>query len=161
MNIDLIAGMVGETWDKWRDTVRRAIELDPDSVTIYQMELPFNTVYSKDILGGVIETPVADWATKRAWVDYAFDQLAAAGYSVSSAYTMVKDPKRVNFSYRDNLWQGSDLLATGIASFGHVNGVHYQNSPRVGAVLRRTGGRRAAAHARFDDFRSTSGSCVK
>ncbi len=121
--------MVGETWDKWRDTVRRAIELDPDSVTIYQMELPFNTVYSKDILGGVIETPVADWATKRAWVDYAFDELAAAGYSVSSAYTMVKDPKRVNFSYRDNLWQGSDLLATGIASFGHVNGVHYQNFP--------------------------------
>ena len=34
-------------------------------MTIYQMELPFNTVYSKDILGGVIETPVADWPTKR------------------------------------------------------------------------------------------------
>src|SRR3954470_4680981 len=128
-NIDLIAGMVGETWDKWRDTVRRAIDLDADSVTIYQMELPFNTVYSKDILGGVIETPVADWATKRAWVDYAFDALTAAGYSVSSAYTMVKNPGRVNFSYRDNLWQGSDLVATGIASFGHVSGVHYQNHP--------------------------------
>ena len=128
-NIDLIAGMVGETWDKWQDTVRRAIELDADSVTIYQMELPFNTVYSKDILGGVIETPVADWATKRAWVDFAFDELKSSGYSVSSAYTMVKDPQRVNFSYRDNLWQGSDLLATGIASFGHISGVHYQNHP--------------------------------
>ena len=45
------------------------------------------------------------------------DELATAGYSVSSAYTMVKDPKRVNFSYRDNLWQGSDLLATGMESF--------------------------------------------
>jgi oxygen-independent coproporphyrinogen-3 oxidase len=33
----------------------------------------------------------------------------------------------VNFSYRDNLWRGSDLLATGIASFGHISGVHYQN----------------------------------
>jgi oxygen-independent coproporphyrinogen-3 oxidase len=33
----------------------------------------------------------------------------------------------VNFSYRDNLWQGSDLLSTGIASFGYVSGVHYQN----------------------------------
>jgi oxygen-independent coproporphyrinogen-3 oxidase len=128
-NIDLIAGMVGETWDKWRDAVRRAIELDADSVTIYQMELPFNTVYSRDILGGAIETPVADWATTRAWVDYAFDELKSAGYIVSSAYTMVKDPKRVNFSYRDNLWQGSDLLATGIASFGHISGVHYQNHP--------------------------------
>jgi oxygen-independent coproporphyrinogen-3 oxidase len=128
-NIDLIAGMVGETWDKWRDAVARAIDLNADSVTIYQMELPFNTVYSKDILGGVIETPVADWATKRAWVDYAFDQLENAGYSISSAYTMVKHPERVNFSYRDNLWQGSDLLATGIASFGHISGIHYQNHP--------------------------------
>jgi coproporphyrinogen III oxidase-like Fe-S oxidoreductase len=128
-NIDLIAGMVGDTTEKWRDAVRRAIELAPDSVTIYQMELPFNTVYSKDILGGVIETPVADWPTKRLWLDYAFDQLSAAGYSVSSAYTMVKHPERVNFSYRDNLWEGSDLLATGIASFGHISGVHYQNHP--------------------------------
>jgi oxygen-independent coproporphyrinogen-3 oxidase len=109
--------------------VQRAIDLNAGSVTIYQMELPFNTVYSKDILGGVIETPVADWDAKRAWVDYAFDQLANAGYAVSSAYTMVKNPQRVNFSYRDNLWQGSDLLATGIASFGHIAGVHYQNSP--------------------------------
>jgi oxygen-independent coproporphyrinogen-3 oxidase len=128
-NIDLIAGMVGDTTEKWRETVRRAVELSPDSVTIYQMELPFNTVYSKDILGGVIETPVADWPTKREWLDYAYDALAAAGYSVSSAYTMVKHPERVNFSYRDNLWRGSDLLATGIASFGHISGVHYQNHP--------------------------------
>jgi oxygen-independent coproporphyrinogen III oxidase len=127
VNIDLIAGMVGETDAKWRETVRRALELEPDSVTIYQMELPFNTVYSKDILGNHVETPVADWPTKRQWVDYAFDQFAAAGYAVSSAYTMVRHPERVNFSYRDNLWRGSDLLATGIASFGHISGMHYQN----------------------------------
>lgn len=129
VNIDLIAGMVGDNDEKWQDTVRKTIEFNPDSVTIYQMELPFNTVYSKDILGNEIEVPVADWPTKRRWLDYAFDQLAAAGYSVSSAYTMVKNPDAVNFSYRDNLWKGSDLLATGIASFGHVSGVHYQNLP--------------------------------
>ena len=62
-------------------------------------------------------------------MDYAFNELAAAGYHVSSAYTMVKDPHKVNFSYRDNLWKGSDLLATGVASFGHASGVHYQNKP--------------------------------
>jgi oxygen-independent coproporphyrinogen III oxidase len=129
VNIDLISGMVGETWDNWRDSVRRTIDLAPDSVTIYQMELPFNTVYSKDILGNHVESPVADWPTKRAWVDYAFNELAAVGYSVSSAYTMVRDKSKVNFSYRDNLWRGSDLLATGVASFGHASGVHYQNQP--------------------------------
>ncbi|MCA9190344.1 MAG: radical SAM protein, partial [Planctomycetales bacterium] len=129
VNIDLIAGMVGETWDNWHDNVQRTIDLFPESVTIYQMELPFNTVYSAGILNESKESPVADWPTKRAWVKYAFEQLAAAGYSCSSAYTMVKDPGKVNFSYRDNLFQGSDLLATGIASFGHVSGVHYQNLP--------------------------------
>jgi oxygen-independent coproporphyrinogen-3 oxidase len=70
---------------------------------------------------------VADWPTKRAWVDYAFDELGAAGFSVSSAYTMVKRKNKVNFSYRDNLWHGADMLATGVASFGHASGVHYQN----------------------------------
>ena len=129
VNIDLISGMVGETWDNWKDSIARTIAFDPDSVTIYQMELPFNTVYSKDILGNHVETPVADWPTKRAWVDYAYDHLTAAGYAVSSGYTLVKDKNKVNFSYRDNLWRGSDLLATGVASFGHVSGVHYQNQP--------------------------------
>ncbi len=127
VNIDLISGMVGDTTEKWQDAVRKAIDMDPDSVTIYQMELPFNTVYSKDILGGEIESPVADWQTKREWLDWAYDKLIEAGYVTSSAYTMVKPG--VEFSYRDNLWQGSDLLATGIASFGHISGVHYQNEP--------------------------------
>ncbi len=134
VNIDLIAGMVGDVDATWQDAVQKTLELSPDSVTIYQMELPFNTVYSKDILGNKIETPVADWPTKRRWVDYAFNQLSQAGYTVSSAYTMVKPISQgtgdaVNFSYRDNLWHGSDLLATGIASFGHIAGVHYQNKP--------------------------------
>ena len=135
VNIDLISGMVGETWDNWKDCIKKTLELSPESVTIYQMELPYNTVYSKDILGNEIETPVADWPTKREWLNYAYDEMLAAGYSISSAYTMVKDPGKVNFSYRDNLWQGSDLLATGVASFGHISGVHYQNHPEWGGYI--------------------------
>lgn len=126
-NIDLIAGMVGETDENWQENIRRVIELSPDSVTIYQMELPFNTVYSRDLLGNEKESPVADWPTKRRWVNEAFDALIAEGYSVSSTCTVFKNTNKVNFSYRDNLWRGSDLLATGVASFGHISGVHYQN----------------------------------
>lgn len=132
VNIDLISGMVGETWDNWRENIKKTIELSPDSVTIYQMELPFNTVYSKDMLGNQVESPVADWPTKRAWLNYAYEELQAVGYHISSAYTLVKDPTKVNFSYRDNLWRGSDLLATGVASFGHVSGIHYQNKTEWG-----------------------------
>ncbi len=128
LNIDLIAGMVGETWENWRDTVQKTIDLDPDSVTIYQMELPFNTVYSQEHLHGNNGIQVADWDLKRDWQAYAFEELAAAGYEISSAYTMVKKSKHSQFVYRDSVWRGCDMLGTGVASFSHCNGVHYQNA---------------------------------
>lgn len=128
MNIDLIAGMVGENWPSWKDSVARTIDLGPDSVTIYQMELPFNTVYSQGILAGQTESPVADWETKRAWHAYAIDQLEQAGYEVSSAYTMVrKASAERRFQYRDALWRGADMIGAGVSSFGHLHGVHLQN----------------------------------
>lgn len=128
LNIDLIAGMIGETWDTWRDSVKKTIDIAPDSVTIYQMELPFNTVYSKDYLQGRLHVPIADWQTKRAWHEYAFDEFASAGYEISSAYTMVKKGSNARFVYRDSVWHGCDMLGTGVASFGHMTGVHIQNA---------------------------------
>jgi oxygen-independent coproporphyrinogen-3 oxidase len=162
INLDLIAGMVGEDWDNWKRCVAKTIELDPDCVTIYQMELPYNTVFSKELLqkdspkdeGGRMKdeaerrsldvvqpsadavhpssfsphpSAVADWPTKRAWVKYAFDELVKAGYDISSATTVVKNKAKTKFVYREALWRGADMFGTGVASFGHVNGVHIQN----------------------------------
>ena len=134
VNIDLISGMIGETWESWRETVQKTIELDPDSVTVYQLELPFNTVYSKDILGGDT-LPVADWKLKREWHQYAFEQFEQAGYEQSSAYTVLKKDKHCQFVYRDAVWQGSDMIGTGVASFSHLSGIHFQNAPSWGDYL--------------------------
>jgi oxygen-independent coproporphyrinogen-3 oxidase len=127
INIDLIAGMVGETDENWTACVERTIDMAPDSVTVYQMELPFNTTISRNLLTGAnAAQQVAGWPTKRRWVQEAFAALEAAGYSVGSAYTAVKSPS-TKFVYRDRLWQGADMVGLGVASFGHVNGVHMQN----------------------------------
>ena len=60
-------------------------------------------------------------------MEEAFAALEAAGYHVGSAYTAVKDPSKSRFLYRDRLWQGADMVGLGVASFGHINGVHVQN----------------------------------
>ena len=129
INIDLIAGMLGETDANWQDCVDKTLALQPDSITIYQMELPFNTTISGDLMKGTgrFAQPVANWATKRRWVQEAFAALEASGYHVGSAYTAVKDRSRSQFVYRDRLWQGADMAGLGVASFGHINGVHVQN----------------------------------
>ncbi len=128
INIDLIAGMVEETDENWRECIRKSIEMSPDSVTVYEMEIPYNTtIYQQMKAEGKLVAPVADWETKRRWVDYAWNELSKVGYTISSAYTAVKDPAKTRFIYRDRLWAGADLLGMGVASFGHIGGVHYQN----------------------------------
>ncbi len=136
VNVDLISGMVGETWETWQVTVQKTIDLDPDSLTIYQMELPFNTVYSKSIREEENSAPaVANWETKRAWHDYAIETFRSAGYEVASAYTLVKKDRPTSFVYRDALWHSADMIGTGVASFSHVGGVHFQNKTHWDAYL--------------------------
>ena len=128
INIDLISGMVEETDENWRENVSKTIELLPDSVTIYQMEVPYNTgIYKEMKSEGKLVAPVANWHTKRGWVDYAFSELERVGYTVTSGYTAVRDPQQTKFVYRDALWSGADLVGLGVASFSHVAGTHFQN----------------------------------
>jgi oxygen-independent coproporphyrinogen-3 oxidase len=127
INIDLIAGMVGDTEDKWKATVDLALAMRPDSVTIYQMEVPHNTTLAKHAKESGELPPVPGWPTKRTWVDHAFGMFEREGYEVSSAYTLVRPSEHSGFVYRDALWHGGDMVGAGVASFSHFAGVHFQN----------------------------------
>ena len=132
INIDLIAGMMNDTTELWRQAVAKAVEMQPDCVTIYLMEVPYNTgIYKAMQEEGKVTAPVADWETKREWVSYAFDEFVKSGYTVTSAYTVVKNPDKIKFVYRDELWNGADLLPLGVASFGHLGGIHLQNQADI------------------------------
>ena len=132
INIDLIAGMLEETDENWSDCVDQVVDLSPDCVTIYQMEVPFNTGIFKNMKEeGKLTAPVADWPTKRRWVAEAYEKLEQAGYTITSAYTAVKNPKTTKFIYRDRLWSGADMVGLGVSSFGHLGGIHYQNITNI------------------------------
>src|SRR5216684_1371018 len=138
INIDLIAGMMGDTDDLWQTAIEKTIAMQPDSVTIYQMEIPYNTTIFQEMKAqGQEVAPVASWGTKRRWVRSAFEQLEAAGYTITSAYTAVRDPERTKFVYRDRLWTGADLIGLGVASFSHVGGTHFQNEHNWGPYIDR------------------------
>ena len=131
INVDLIAGMVGETDENWASCVEKAIAMEPDNITIYQMELSFNTVYSKEMSDLQIASPVASWPTKRRWVSEAIDTMAKSGYQPCSGNEFIRNPDKDAFVYRDNVWRGCDLMAVGVSSFGHFQGVHYQNLDKI------------------------------
>jgi len=135
LNLDLISGMVGENDANWRDCIAKTIALRPDSVTIYQMELPYNTTISRRMLDGE-EAPVADWETKRRWTKEAFAELEKAGYIISATNTAILGPD-VRFRYREALFGGVDLLGLGVSSFSHLGGFHAQNEHQIGPYVDR------------------------
>jgi oxygen-independent coproporphyrinogen-3 oxidase len=138
INIDLIAGMMGDTDDLWQAAVAKTLMMQPDSVTIYQMEIPYNTTIFHDMkTRGDEVAPVASWGKKRQWVRFAFEQLGTAGYTITSAYTAVRNPEHTKFVYRDRLWTGADLIGLGVASFSHVGGTHFQNEHHWGPYVDR------------------------
>ena len=128
VNLDLMTGLIGETVEQWKHSVERVIELGPDSVTIYQTEIPYNTQLYRDVKSNRLPSPLISWEVKRERMDYAFQKLTEAGYTIVNGYSAVKNPKRNRFIYQDHLWRGGDMIGMGVASFSYFGGVHYQNA---------------------------------
>jgi oxygen-independent coproporphyrinogen-3 oxidase len=131
VNLDLMVGLVGETRESMQLSLERVIELEPDSVTVYQMEIPLNTPLYRDLQSSDEAGELADWAEKRERLALAFENLAQAGYEHISAYAMVTDRSKHDFVYQREQYHGADLLGIGASSFGYIQGIHHQNAPSL------------------------------
>lgn len=136
INIDLLAGLPGETEATWQRTIEQVIQLAPDCATIYQFELTHNSaIYSSIQAGRNLSLP--SWPTKRRRVAEAFEAFEGAGYVIGSGYMAIRDPAHWRFIYTvEHFWHGQDLLALGETAFGHLQGVHYQNADTFDKYVR-------------------------
>ncbi|MGZ4986934.1 MAG: coproporphyrinogen-III oxidase family protein, partial [Limisphaerales bacterium] len=136
INIDLIAGLPGETARTFESTIQKIIKLQPDCVTIYQLELTYNSSLYRSIERGQ-KRSLPTWKSKQQWVRDAFAALEAAGYTIGSGYMAIRDPQNWRFVYTvEHFWHGADLVGLGETSFGHFQGVHYQNHDRYDAYTK-------------------------
>lgn len=127
VNIDLMVGMVGETDESFHRSLDRVVEMEPDSITVYQLEIPTNTPLYCAVRDRTLEWHVPSWEVKRSRLHQAFTRLEQAGYKLRTAYAAVRDLDRHRFLYMEEQYRGSDLLGIGVSSFSYLNGVHHQN----------------------------------
>jgi oxygen-independent coproporphyrinogen-3 oxidase len=132
LNIDLIAGLVGQTDDSFLASLDRVIDMQPECVTIYLLEIPHNTPLYRHLAAGPPAAWPAAWELKRARLAAGFARLEAAGYTRRSAYAAVRDPTRHRFDYQDLQYGGADLLGFGASAFSYLDGIHFQNLARIG-----------------------------
>jgi oxygen-independent coproporphyrinogen-3 oxidase len=128
VNVDLLAGLPGETPGSWQRTVDQVIAMEPDCVTVYQMELTYNSNFYAAIRRGT-QLDLPNWPDKRQFVAQTFDGLEKVGYRVISSYMALHPQARWRFVYTEEfLWKGGDLLGLGESAFGYLQGMHYQNA---------------------------------
>jgi putative oxygen-independent coproporphyrinogen III oxidase len=139
INLDLIAGLVGETDLTFFKSLNRVVELAPESVTIYQLEIPQNTPLFRNLCNLAPDQPIPEWSVKRERLKHAFAELERNGYHVSSAYAAVRDRNQHRFVYQASQYTGADLLGIGIASFSYLGGVHVQNNASFDTYLQTVG----------------------
>lgn len=133
VNLDLMAGLIGETREQWLASVQAVAALGPESVTIYQTEMPHNTRLYQEFSTGSLPGELPSWDEKRRRLDAGMALLERSGYTIVSGYNAVRDPRKHRFLYQELGWSGADLLALGVAAFGYVGGVHYQNAATLTA----------------------------
>lgn len=125
LNIDLMSGLAGETWDKWQHSVQRAIETGVDSVTVYKTELYSNTEYYKNIKNQTLVLPSDDEELR--YMDYAMQQLQQADYVPWSFYNYTKRGGHVHV-HAPSIFRGDDCAAFGVSAFGRQGDWLYQNT---------------------------------
>ena len=137
INLDLIAGVPGQTVKTLEATLRRALDLAPDHMSVYALTIENGTPYAawhrRDPGAFPDDDAVAILLQK------AHAMLTAAGYEHYEISNFAKPGRacRHNLGY----WQQRDCVAFGMSAAGYEDGVRYQN-------LRN-----------FDDYCSTVESC--
>lgn len=85
ISLDAIYGLPGQTLDEWDRTLEGLLELEPEHLSLYQLEIEPATRMGREVRWGRIELPLEDLVADMA--DLAYDRLARAGlerYEVSS-----------------------------------------------------------------------------
>lgn len=124
VNIDLISGLAGETFETWDYSVRRAIETGVHSITVYKLEVYANTEYYDDLRRQEIHLPSDDEELR--YVRHAIESLDEADYRPVNFFTFTRGGGHVQ-RHTTSKWRGADTYAFGSSAFGNLGSWAYQN----------------------------------
>ena len=136
INIDLIAGLSGQTEDSWRESLDWIERLAPEHVSVYMLEIDEDSRLGKELLlGGVrygaLDTPSED--ATAAFYEIAVDRLAALGiprYEISN-FACPGHESRHNLKY----WTLAPYIGFGADAHSFDGARRWSNPESLGEYL--------------------------
>jgi oxygen-independent coproporphyrinogen-3 oxidase len=142
INLDLMFGLPGQTLEHWRNTLERAISLQPEHISTYCLIFEEDTHFWSLLQKGLIKP---DEELELAMYELAIETLAAAGYRQYEISNFAKPDRecRHNIAY----WEGKDYLGLGPSACSTIGDRRWQNAPDTVRYINAMGkGERALAY---------------
>jgi oxygen-independent coproporphyrinogen-3 oxidase len=135
IGLDLIAAVPGVDMAGWKDTLRRAVALQPAHVSVYSLTVEEGTKLIRQARAGCFRA--LGEAAELAFLLTAEQALSRAGYRRYE----ISNYARPGFECRHNLacWRGEEYLGLGAAAASHVGGRRWTNAPDVAAYIAAAG----------------------
>ncbi len=133
INIDIMSGMLSETEETWQNTIQRLLNIQPQNLTIYKMQLYENsklTQYCKE--NSIQQMPES---MELEYTKKFYSAFMENGYQLmSSTYSLSKGNNFIH-KYREYRNNGEELIALGLSANGFLNGYVYQKTYDMEAYL--------------------------
>jgi oxygen-independent coproporphyrinogen-3 oxidase len=131
INIDMMSGLAGATWDTWRGDVENLLRWSPPSVSIYKTEVFYNTTMFTGMRHGKGMADLISDAEEIEHIRYAHETLQARGnYLVGDCLHLVKEISDCDLHYR-SIWNGTELKGLGLSAHSSCDGVLHQNASEL------------------------------
>jgi oxygen-independent coproporphyrinogen-3 oxidase len=151
LNVDLIYGLPEQSLDRWVETIRRAVSLAPEHLSLYALTIETGTPFGRWAARGLLPLPDPDAAAEM--YERAAEILLASDYiqyeisnwarddggatKDSASLAAVRRPP--SFACRHNLtyWRAQPYLGFGAGAHGYVDNIRYSNVLRIRTYLER------------------------
>lgn len=132
VNIDLMFSIPGQSEDDWRATLERAVLLEPDHVSAYNLTYEEDTAFFDSLKRGDVRM---DEDIDARFFHLADEFLTTRGYEHYETSNYSLPGKRS--THNEGYWRGEDYLGLGPSAVSTVNGIRSKNVPDTAAYAAR------------------------
>jgi len=123
LSLDLMFALPGQTARLWESNLQKAIGLNPEHLSAYNLTIEPDTVFYKQQSQGQLKMPPDDF--QRELFEIAIDTLTGVGYEHYEISNYAKPGKQCRHNL--NYWVNGEYIGLGAGASSTFNGEHYKN----------------------------------
>lgn len=128
INVDIMSGLIGQSTQSFLETIDNIIELQPQNISIYKLEIYLNNILYRKFRDGKLIIGSDDEEIQQ--VRKGYKRLLENGYILANHFSFYKN-EIYEHIHRKEVWKGANMLGIGVSAHSNVDGILYQNEAAI------------------------------